>query len=49
MNKDSIGTIKAETTKDNFKISSTDLGTTITVPSGIPNTITIISMNTEIS
>ncbi|CAD8145258.1 unnamed protein product [Paramecium octaurelia] len=39
VNKDSAGTITAETTKDNFKISTTDKGTAATLPSALPNDI----------
>ncbi|CAD8068036.1 unnamed protein product [Paramecium primaurelia] len=40
VNKDSAGTITAETTNNNFKISSTDKGTAGTLPSSVPNIIT---------
>ncbi|CAK77936.1 unnamed protein product (macronuclear) [Paramecium tetraurelia] len=47
VNKDSIGTITAETVLGTYKISSTTQGTALIVPSGDPNTITIDFMNIE--
>ncbi|CAD8158195.1 unnamed protein product [Paramecium octaurelia] len=47
VNKDSIGTITAETVLGTYKISSTDQGTALTVSSGDPNTITINSLDIE--
>ncbi|CAK77088.1 unnamed protein product (macronuclear) [Paramecium tetraurelia] len=47
VNKNSAGTITAETTKNNFKISTTDKGTAGTLPSSTPNEITIVNMIQE--
>ncbi|CAD8058133.1 unnamed protein product [Paramecium primaurelia] len=47
LNSDIIGTITAETIKDTFKISNTNQGSSITIPSAIPNEITISSMDYE--